>query len=125
MIYMMSDLHENMEFGAFNKYISEDHTHDLLIILGDVGLKLQNTEENEQFTQYFLSAKCPIAPVDGNHENFDFLYSFPVEDWNGGKVHKITDNIVHLMRGHVFWLEGKRVIDGRHRNVYDILVCVE
>ena len=107
MIYIMSDIHESMEFEAFNNYISEDHADDLLIILGDVGLKLEDTEENKRFTQYFLSAKCPIALVDGNHENFDYLYSFPVEDWNGGKVHRITENIVHLMRGNIFRLEGQ------------------
>ena len=26
--------------------------------------------------------------VDGNHENFDRLYEYPVEEWHGGKVHK-------------------------------------
>ena len=107
MIYIISDLHENIEFEAFNKYIAEDHTNDLLIILGDIGMKLQDTEENERFTQHVLSAKCPIAIVDGNHENFDYLYSFPVEDWKGGKVHRITENVVHLMRGHIFDFEGK------------------
>lgn len=107
MIYMMSDIHESMEFEAFNQYISEDHEKDLLIILGDVGLKLEDTEANKRFTQFFLSVKCPIALIDGNHENFDYLYSFPVEDWNGGEVHRITDNIVHLMRGNIYRLEGK------------------
>lgn len=106
MIYLLSDLHENIEFEAFNRYIAEEHSNDLLIILGDVCLKLQETKENERFTEYFLSAKCPIAILDGNHENFDYLYSFPVEDWNGGKIHRITPNIVHLMRGYVFELEG-------------------
>lgn len=107
MIYILSDLHENIDFEAFNNYISEGHENDLLIILGDICLKLQDTEENEAFTNHFLSAKCPIAILDGNHENFDYLYSFPVEDWYGGKVHRITENIVHLMRGHIFNFEDK------------------
>ena len=107
MIYLISDLHEDMEFAAFNKYIYEEHKEYLLIILGDVCLKLEATEANDRFTEYFLAAKCPIAIIDGNHENFDYLYSFPVEDWNGGKVHRITENIVHLMRGSIFLIEGK------------------
>ena len=45
--------------------------------------------------------------VDGNHENFDRLYSYPVEEWNGGKVHKIRPSVIHLMRGQVFTLAGK------------------
>ena len=29
--------------------------------------------------------------LDGNHENFDFLATFPVEQWNGGKIHRISN----------------------------------
>jgi len=104
---MLSDLHGELDFAAFPTYLQEDHAGDLLLILGDVGLAFENTAENQQFTQYFLAAKCDIAIVDGNHENFDYLDSFPVEDWCGGKVHRLTPNIVHLMRGHVFQLEGR------------------
>lgn len=46
--------------------------------------------------------------ADGNHENFDYLYQFPVVDFNGGKAHKIRDNIYHLMRGYVFTIENKK-----------------
>lgn len=45
--------------------------------------------------------------VDGNHENFDLLNEFPVEVRYGGKVHKLKDNIYHLMRGEVYEIEGK------------------
>ena len=31
---------------------------------------------------------------------------YPVEEWNGGKVHKICDRVIHLMRGQVFKLRG-------------------
>ena len=40
--------------------------------------------------------------VDGNHENFDLLNSYPVEEWNGGRIHKINESIFHLMRGEIF-----------------------
>lgn len=43
-----------------------------------------------------------------NHENHDALDAYPVEFWNGGKVHKISDSIIHLMRGQVFTIEGKK-----------------
>lgn len=45
--------------------------------------------------------------VDGNHENHDWIDSLPVTVWNGGKVHKITDNCYHLMRGQVYTIEGR------------------
>lgn len=37
------------------------------------------------------------------------LEEYPIEDWNGGKVQKITDNIIHLCRGNVFELDGKKI----------------
>lgn len=40
--------------------------------------------------------------VDGNHENFDRLAKYPIIDWHGGKVQKISDSILHLMRGEVY-----------------------
>lgn len=40
-----------------------------------------------------------------NHENHDLLDSYPVTKWNGGKIHEITPNVFHLMRGQVFTIE--------------------
>ena len=47
--------------------------------------------------------------IDGNHENFEILNSYEVEEWNGGKVHKISDKLIHLMRGQVYEIEGKKI----------------
>lgn len=58
--------------------------------------------------------------VDGNHENFDRLYAYPVEDWNGGKVHKIRASVIHLMRGQVFELEEKRIFTFGGASSHDI-----
>lgn len=55
--------------------------------------------EDKSFTTVF---------VDGNHENFDRLYSYPVKEWNGGKVHEIRPSVLHLMRGEVFTIEDKK-----------------
>ena len=41
-----------------------------------------------------------------NHDNFDLLESYPVTEWNGGKVHMITDSVIHLMRGQVYNIDG-------------------
>ena len=45
-----------------------------------------------------------------NHENHDALDAYPVEFWNGGKVHKISDSIIHLMRGF-FYMEDEEFMD--------------
>ena len=107
MIYLLSDLHQGGEgsMQAFRDYVESAKEEDILILLGDICLKLE--EEYREFDEYFLSIKKNIAFIDGNHENFDYLYSFPEEDWNGGKVHRLTDHIVHMKRGHIFTIEGK------------------
>ena len=106
-IYFVSDLHGDRHFKGFEQYLSMAKDDDLLIILGDVGLNFEKTKENEEFTEYFLSVKKNIAFIDGNHENFEYLNSFPEEDWNGGKVRRLTENIVMLKRGNVYTINGK------------------
>ena len=58
--------------------------------------------------------------VCGNHENFDRLYQYPVEDWHGGKVHKIRDSVLHLMRGQVFEIEEKKIFSFGGASSHDI-----
>ena len=106
MIYLLSDLHGTLTEGL-KKYEALYSEGDLLVILGDVGLSFPEHEDFERFTQAFLALPFPIAFIDGNHENFDFLNSFPEEDFCGGRVHRLSESIVHLMRGYVFTLEGK------------------
>ena len=107
MIYFLADQHGGERLGDLKKYIETATKNDILIILGDVGVKFRSTDENKQFDELLLSSKNKLAIVDGNHENFNYLYSFPEEEWNGGVVHRITENIVHLKRGYVFEIDGK------------------
>ena len=107
MIYLLSDFHANADFAALKEYVNIATDADLLIVLGDVGLKFEKTHDNRAFDEYFLSIKKNIAFLDGNHENFEYINSFPEEEWNGGIVHRLTPHIVHLKRGNIFTLEGK------------------
>lgn len=107
MIWFISDPHGGQDMDGLQQYISMRKEDDLLIILGDMELHFRNTDANRAFTEYFAKLSFPIAFIDGNHENFDHLYSLPVEDWHGGKVHRLSKNIVHLMRGQVYEIEGK------------------
>ena len=106
MIYLLSDEHGGEKVGDLKKYIQNNNDNNLLIILGDVGLKFADTKENKEFDEFLLSSKNKIAIIDGNHENFKYLYSFPEENWGGGVIHRITDNIIHLVRGYVYEIDG-------------------
>ena len=82
---------------------------DYLIICGDCGV-VWDEDILGSIIEKYNSIGTNILFVDGNHENFDLLNSYPVETWNGGKVHKIAENIIHLMRGQVFEIFGKKIL---------------
>ncbi len=50
-----------------------------------------------------------ILFVDGAHENFKELNSYPIEEWNGGKTRHISGRLRQLMRGEIFTLDGKKL----------------
>lgn len=80
--------------------------------LGQIG-GIWSTDANNREEKYWLGwiENKPFTTlfVDGNHENFDRLGAYPVEMWNGGKVHKIKPSIIHLMRGQVFSIAGRKI----------------
>ena len=89
---------------------------DYLFICGDFGYLFNDDYREHNFLKY-LAEEIPytICFCDGNHENFNALDSYEVSKWNGGKVHIIkrdkegTPKIIHLMRGQVFNIEGKKI----------------
>lgn len=107
MIYFISDLHGGEFMAGLEKYVSVAQKDDLLVILGDIGINFEKTEENRRFTEYFESLDINVAFLDGNHENHPYIASFPEDTWCGAKVHRISKNIVHLIRGNVYEIEGK------------------
>lgn len=123
MIYITGDCH--FDFYKFNmknfpvqkqmKIQSENH----VIITGDFGLWDQ-TRTTKYWLNWLENKKFTILFVDGNHENFDLLDSYPVNIWNGGKVHFIRPNIIHLMRGQVFTIEGKKIFTFGGAESHDI-----
>lgn len=80
---------------------------DYVIICGDFGL-WHDTKEERYNLEWLDNKPFTTLFVCGNHENYDRLYEYPVEEWNGGKIHKICDSVFHLMRGQVFEIQGRK-----------------
>lgn len=126
MIYVTGDTH-----GEFNYRFSVDAfpeqremtKDDYVIICGDFGgiWNLNEESKNEKYWLNWLAEKnFTLLFVDGNHENFDRLYAYPVKEWCGGKVHEIRPNILHLMRGQVFTIDGKKIFTFGGASSHDI-----
>ena len=110
MILVTGDIHGSLDIAKLddelNPVFSEMTKEDFVIICGDFGLVWDNSEEDLWWRDWLDKKPFTTLFVDGNHENFDLLYEFPVEEWHGGKVHRISDSIYHLMRGQLFEIQG-------------------
>ena len=85
---------------------SED---DYLIICGDFGFVFLDSYVERSYLDYMEQKPYTILFCDGNHENFPLLNSYPEEEWHGGRVHRIRDNVFHLMRGQIFTIDGLKI----------------
>lgn len=108
-IFISGDIHGTVDIGKLVKYFDwrNDLTKDdYLILCGDVGVCGFQSEQ-EKATIATLR-KLPVTTLfcDGNHENFDKLYGYAEEEWNGGMIHRICDDIIHLMRGQVYDIDN-------------------
>lgn len=123
MIFVTGDTHGVWDIKKIDLF-AEKNPHltknDYLIVCGDFGLLWNWTKTGEGEDGRWTSEELRLAVkynkypfttlfVDGNHENFDRINSYPVTEWNGGKVHKITSSVIHLMRGQVYELCGKKL----------------
>lgn len=109
MVYITGDCHAEWSKFSSSRFKEGKNlsSNDYVIVCGDFGIWHDNAEERYKLN--WLSSKpYNILFVDGNHENFDRLYTeFDVVDFHGGKAHRIRDNIYHLIRGNIYNLCGR------------------
>lgn len=113
MIYVTGDIHGYIDIDKLspdNFPEGKTLTHnDYLIICGDFGLLWEDSDTEHYWLGWLDSMPWTTLWIDGNHENFDILADYPTEEWNGGVIQRITDNILHLCRGHIFDIDGSRI----------------
>ena len=113
MIYFTGDCHSDFSRFDIDKFTIQNEMtkNDYVIICGDFG-GVWNYLVESTYEKYWLDwlneRNFTTLFVDGNHENFTRLYNYPIEEWHGGKVHKIRDSVLHLMRGEIFDIDNKK-----------------
>ena len=116
MLYITGDTHGNQL-----KWLEQIHPAlspgDGVIVAGDFGYGFWSGPLGSEDAFYDWLAAQPYAVffIDGNHENFDRLLALPVEPWRGGRIQRIRPNVIHLMRGEVYLIEGRTVFTRRGR----------
>ena len=110
MIWVTGDCHGN--FDRFKpEYFPEQAEmtkEDIMIICGDFSGVWFGDRRDDDDLDRLERLPFTLAFVDGNHENYDAIESYPVEEWHGGKIQRIRSHVLHLMRGQIFGLEGYR-----------------
>ena len=124
-IWATGDIHGNarrffMEAFPEQKEMTKE---DVMLQLGDFGLIWDwrgDTNEEEYWLDLLEEKNFTLCFVDGNHENHDRLSQYPVKEWHGGKVHEIRPHVLHLMRGEIFDICGKKVFAFGGASSHDI-----
>lgn len=109
MIYIVGDTHGDQRFFQQERFLPDGDltAGDYLIICGDFGYIYNNNTTEMYYLDCLEVLPYTVLFVDGNHENFPAIYDYPIVEWHGGKAHRIRKNILHLMRGEVFDIDGK------------------
>ena len=81
---------------------------DYVIILGDFGLVWDDSAMEHSCLDWLENKPWTTLFIDGNHENYDLLNKFPIEEWGGGRVQKIRSSVIHLLRGEVYDIGGHK-----------------
>lgn len=125
-IWITGDIHgspKRLSVDSFPEQKEMSKENDYVIMLGDFGLvwDYKGESKTEKYWLNWLEDKpITILFVDGNHENFDRLDSYPTEEWCGGEVHKIRPHIIHLMRGQVFNIDDCSIFTSGGASSHDI-----
>ena len=105
MVYITGDMHGD-ESRLYDSQWRKLKAGDILIVCGDFGFVWKNTPLEKSILKYLGSRKFTVCFLDGAHENFDLLESYRQTVWKGGRVHRISGNLFHLMRGEVLDSHG-------------------
>ena len=110
MIYLTGDTHGDFR-RLSNKNQKKNEIHigmeDYVIICGDMGLCWAKDKEFEWNCKWFAQTKFTTLFVPGNHDNYDMIAEYPLEEWHGGKVrHIVKDKVILLERGQIVDIDG-------------------
>lgn len=128
MIVITGDTHGDIKRFK-NPLIKKLKKGDTLIICGDFGFVWDGSKAEKKILKKLGKKKYNILFVEGMHENYELLKSYPTEEFCGGMVRTISGRLRQLMRGYVFVIEDQKIFafgggigdehDGVHAPAYD------
>lgn len=126
MIYITGDTHGGVDMLKLSDDWLKDSgitltEKDNLIITGDFGFPFtpddifeyehpdSKASDYRFWIKWLAERPYKILFIDGNHDNHDWWSAQPVTKMFGGSVqiHPHAENVIHLMRGEVYEIEGR------------------
>ncbi len=106
MVLVTGDTHG--EYERFeNKKLKKLTENDCLIICGDFGFIWNNSKIEKSNLKKICEKKYKTLFVEGTHENFSLLATYPVVEIYGGRARRIGGNLYQLLRGEIYKIDGK------------------
>ena len=114
-IFLTGDIHSNIHRFSTDvfyeqKEFSGNKDENTMIVCGDFGIVWNSIETKEEEWKLNWLEDKPFTTVFvcGNHDNHPRIAMYPTKEWNGGLVHEIRPHVLHLIRGEVYTIEGKK-----------------
>ncbi|MFA5659369.1 MAG: metallophosphoesterase [Oscillospiraceae bacterium] len=108
MIYITGDIHGDISRFK-DKRLKKLKKADYLIVCGDFGFLWEGTKKEQRILRKLGKKKYTILFVEGCHENYNLLYSYNIQPWNGGEVRVLSGKLRQLVRGSIFNIDGMKI----------------
>ncbi len=109
MIYVTGDTHIPIDITKLAAKRFQANEGDYLIICGDFGGVFSDSNEEKYWLNWLDKKPYTTLFIDGNHENFDLLFTYPEVEFFGARAHKMCSKIYHIMRGQILQLDGVKI----------------
>lgn len=102
MLALLGDIHG--DYSVLHDAVTKARANgaSALIQLGDFGIYPSYVA---MFVHVARQSPIPIYFIDGNHEDYGIIKSWPNED----QYHLVKDKLIYLKRGTVLELDGRRI----------------
>lgn len=111
-LFITGDTHGTLEIGRLShknwplgRELDRD---DLVVILGDFGMPWTGSNDERYWLDWLERRPWTTCFIDGNHEGFPALADLPRERRFGDEIGVVSEHVLHLLRGHVYDLNGRR-----------------
>lgn len=108
-IYGTGDVHREIDYDKIKWAKKNLKEGDFLIVTGDFGWTW-DTDSIKEIGKRLRKAPFTTLFCDGNHDNHFLLDNMPVHEYNGAKVHILSKNILHVLRGEIMTLPDAKIL---------------